>query len=342
MPLLADDAPGDPRRLGVPGGRVSQSPRGLGRRALRQGGAEGRLRPARDRAGLAEQGGGTVGPEVNARDPEAVLREIGAWFDPEEDFHPAPGDRHGHARLHLVPPESRQQDDPRRLSLAAGASPGRRSPRTEMPDLRGLHPAIRGQRLLAGSLLAVAVRGDGGARRAGTPALRGGPAACRSSGACRSSPRSVPMSGCRTGPTCSGASSRASTRPGTCSSATRGWPAPRRCTGAPWGSTPPGSRATRTRCTVGGDAAAGGSALGGIRAGEVAARLVPSRRHRTHHRDHGAAGCNGSRASAGDAGHYVGSCNGAAGVGRCHEVYRVGKHARVSGFGKLHAAPRAP
>jgi 4-hydroxy-3-polyprenylbenzoate decarboxylase len=103
----------------------------------------------------------TVGPDVNARDPEAVLREIGAWFDPEEGFILLPG-----TAMDTLDFTSFRMNLGSKMILDACPSPGR-EPRpplaeTELPDLRDLHPAIRGQRLLAGSILAVTVEGTAG------------------------------------------------------------------------------------------------------------------------------------------------------------------------------------
>jgi 4-hydroxy-3-polyprenylbenzoate decarboxylase len=103
----------------------------------------------------------TVGPDVNARDPEAVLREIGAWFDPEDDFILLPG-----TAMDTLDFTSFRMNLGSKMILDACPSPGR-EPRpplaeSELPDLHGLHPAIRGQRLLAGSLLAVMVEGTAG------------------------------------------------------------------------------------------------------------------------------------------------------------------------------------
>jgi 4-hydroxybenzoate decarboxylase subunit C len=103
----------------------------------------------------------TVGPEVHARDPEAVLGEIGAWFDPEEDFLLLPG-----TAMDTLDFTSFRMNLGSKMILDACPSPGR-EPRpplseTELPDLREVHPAVRGQRLLAGSLLAVSVEGPTG------------------------------------------------------------------------------------------------------------------------------------------------------------------------------------
>jgi 4-hydroxy-3-polyprenylbenzoate decarboxylase len=103
----------------------------------------------------------TVGPDVNARDPEAVLREIGAWFDPEDDFILLPG-----TAMDTLDFTSFRMNLGSKMILDACPSHDR-EPRpplaeSELPDLRGLHPAIRGQRLLAGSLLAVTVEGTAG------------------------------------------------------------------------------------------------------------------------------------------------------------------------------------
>lgn len=103
----------------------------------------------------------TVGPEVKARDPEAVLREIGAWFNPEEDFLLLPG-----TAMDTLDFTSFRPNLGSKMILDACPSPGR-EPRPllgeeEVPDLRDLHPAIRGHRLLAGSLLAVTVEGAEG------------------------------------------------------------------------------------------------------------------------------------------------------------------------------------
>ncbi len=105
----------------------------------------------------------SVGSEVNARDPESVLREIGAWFDPEEDFLLLPG-----TAMDTLDFTSFRMNLGSKMILDACPTPGR-APRPplaeeELPDLRTLHPAIRGQRLLAGSLLAITV--DGAAGRA--------------------------------------------------------------------------------------------------------------------------------------------------------------------------------
>jgi 4-hydroxybenzoate decarboxylase subunit C len=103
----------------------------------------------------------TVGPDVKARDPEAVLREIGAWFDPEEDFILLPG-----TAMDTLDFTSFRPNLGSKMILDACPSRGR-EPRPllvedDLPDLRDLHPAIRGQRLLGGSLLAVAVDGAEG------------------------------------------------------------------------------------------------------------------------------------------------------------------------------------
>ncbi len=103
----------------------------------------------------------TVGPDVNARDPEAVLREIGAWFEPEDDFILLPG-----TAMDTLDFTSFRLNLGSKMILDASPAHGR-EPRppladTELPDLRGLHPSIRGQHLLAGSLLAVTVEGTAG------------------------------------------------------------------------------------------------------------------------------------------------------------------------------------
>lgn len=116
-----------------------------------------------------------VGPHVQARDPEAVLREIGAHFDPAEDFLLLPGTAMDTLDFTSYTPNLGSK-------MILDATPSARRPPNaplepgEIPDLRGVHRAITGQRLLAGSLLAVQVRSaesDQASGREGAPAVHG-------------------------------------------------------------------------------------------------------------------------------------------------------------------------
>jgi 4-hydroxy-3-polyprenylbenzoate decarboxylase len=102
----------------------------------------------------------TVGPEVDARDPEAVLGAIASWFEPEEDFLLLPGTAmdtldftsfRPNLGSKMILDATRREGRPPRGPIDPGS----------IPDLRDLHPSILDSRLLAGSLLAVRTRGDG-------------------------------------------------------------------------------------------------------------------------------------------------------------------------------------
>jgi 4-hydroxybenzoate decarboxylase subunit C len=100
----------------------------------------------------------TVGPEVNARDPEAVFRALGANFVPEEDFILLPG-----TSMDTLDFTSFRLNLGSKMILDATPK-AHRAPRPplppgEIPDLRPLHPDILEQTLFASSLLVVRVRG---------------------------------------------------------------------------------------------------------------------------------------------------------------------------------------
>jgi 4-hydroxy-3-polyprenylbenzoate decarboxylase len=104
----------------------------------------------------------TVGPETDARDPEAVLRAVGQHFDPAEDFLLLPG-----TAMDTLDFTSFRPNLGSKMILDAVPKRGRRpnapiAP-TEIPDLTPLHSGILRWRLLGGSLLAVAVREGTGA-----------------------------------------------------------------------------------------------------------------------------------------------------------------------------------
>lgn len=103
----------------------------------------------------------TVGPEANARDAEALFREIGLHFDPENDFLLLPG-----TAMDTLDFTSFRMNLGSKMILDATPKPSR-PPRTlpgpeEIPDLSAFEPAVRGQRLIAGSLLLVSVEGKPG------------------------------------------------------------------------------------------------------------------------------------------------------------------------------------
>ncbi len=100
----------------------------------------------------------TVGPEVDPRDPEAVLAAAGAHFAPEEDFTLLPG-----TAMDTLDFTSFRLNLGSKMILDATPKTNR-APRAplrpeEIPDLARFHPAVSGHRLVAGALLAVQVRG---------------------------------------------------------------------------------------------------------------------------------------------------------------------------------------
>lgn len=103
----------------------------------------------------------TVGPEVDARDPEAVLRAIGEHFDPEEDFTLLPG-----TAMDTLDFTSFRMNLGSKMicdAVPKARRPARPLLRSEeIPDLGAIHRAIRGHRLVAGALLVVSAEGAPG------------------------------------------------------------------------------------------------------------------------------------------------------------------------------------
>jgi len=100
-----------------------------------------------------------VDADVDARDPRAVLRAIGAHFDPAQDFLLLPGvpfDTLDFTSLTLNLGSKMVLDATR----SAGASA---SPMVELTEaqVNALHPRIRRSRFVEGTLLAVHVEGEG-------------------------------------------------------------------------------------------------------------------------------------------------------------------------------------